>query len=150
MLLDGGRDERLIRDRPLVSGWENINRLVRPDLIPGFLKMFQDGKSYHTQVRVLIHADLQDRHARAEGKEPGMVSVVTDDPMQPAALPTPDSHVFFSEWEKKSDWKNEVTLKRSVYASRATDVALTDCEVSTCSGRMSQPSIFTASGLHLS
>lgn len=39
-----------------------------------------------------------------------MLPVVAEDPMAPSALPTPDSWKFFSEWEKKSGWKNTVTL----------------------------------------
>lgn len=46
------------------------------------------------------------------GKEPGRIPVVAEDPMAMSALPTPDSYVFFSEWEKKSPWKNDVTMKR--------------------------------------
>ena len=52
-----------------------------------------------------------DRLARAAGKPPGMLPVVDQNPQAPSALPTPDSYAFFTEWEKKSDWKNEVTLK---------------------------------------
>lgn len=29
--------------RALVSGWANVERLVRPDFLPNFLQMFQDG-----------------------------------------------------------------------------------------------------------
>lgn len=56
--------------------------------------------------------DKTDRRARAEGKAPTLVPVVDADPNKPSALPTPDSYQFFSEWEKKSGWKNEVTVKR--------------------------------------
>lgn len=44
----GATDRRVkavLSQAALVSGWENINRLVRPDFIPGFLKMFEDGKA---------------------------------------------------------------------------------------------------------
>jgi hypothetical protein len=40
------------------------------------------------------------------------VPVVDADPLKPSALPTPDSYEFFSAWEKKCKWKNEVTVKR--------------------------------------
>lgn len=35
-----------------------------------------------------------------------------EDPTKPSALPTPDSYQFFSAWEAKTAWKNEVTVKR--------------------------------------
>ncbi|KAL2414781.1 hypothetical protein ABEF95_012105 [Exophiala dermatitidis] len=79
---------------PCVSGWDNFGRLVRPDFAVGFSASF-----------------AADRIARAEGKEPGYVPVVDPDPLKPSALPTPDSYEFFSSWEKKSNWKNAVTLK---------------------------------------
>jgi hypothetical protein len=40
-----------------------------------------------------------------------MVPVVDADPLKPSALPTPDSYEFFTTWAKKSNWKNDVTLK---------------------------------------
>ena len=72
------------------------------------------------------------------GKDATKIPVVDADPTKPSALPTADSknesakrplmsqdttnscihrslgYQFFSEWEKKSDWKNEVTLRRFV------------------------------------
>jgi hypothetical protein len=45
-----------------------------------------------------------------------MVPVVDADPLKPSSLPTPDSYEFFSAWEKKSHWKNNVTLRRLVDA----------------------------------
>lgn len=55
-----------------------------------------------------------DRLGRAAGKEPSMVPVVDADPLKPSSLPTPDSYEFFTMWEKNSNWKNNVTLKRLV------------------------------------
>lgn len=52
-----------------------------------------------------------DRHARATGKEPTTLPVVAPDPLAPSALPTPDSHTFFMQWESKSPWTNTVTLR---------------------------------------
>ena len=48
------------------------------------------------------------------GKDAGRLPVVAEDPMAPSSLPTPDSYKFFSEWEKKSNWKNDVTVRRYV------------------------------------
>ncbi|TKA82524.1 hypothetical protein B0A55_01230 [Friedmanniomyces simplex] len=88
------RVKAVLSQGPLVSGWENTTRSVRPDFVHHFLKMFQD-----------------DRHARAQGHEPTRIPAVVPDPMQPAAMPSPDNYHFFTAWEKKSDWKNEITLK---------------------------------------
>ena len=51
------------------------------------------------------------RHARSSGKEPAMLPVVDENPMAPSALPTADSYTFFTAWGKKSNWKNEVTIR---------------------------------------
>jgi hypothetical protein len=53
-----------------------------------------------------------DRIARAAGEKAATIPVVADDPSVPSALPTADSYKFFSEWEAKSAWKNEVTVRR--------------------------------------
>jgi fermentation-respiration switch protein FrsA (DUF1100 family) len=37
--------------------------------------------------------------------------VVDADVQKPSALPTPDSFEFFTAWGKKSNWKNDVTVK---------------------------------------
>jgi len=79
---------------PCVNGWENFHRLIRPDFVPGLNEMFQ-----------------ADRQARAAGKEAGTIPVVDADPSKPSALPTADSHTFFTAWQKKSNWKNECTVK---------------------------------------
>lgn len=55
---------------------------------------------------------MSDRLSRAQGKEPTIIPAVDADPLKPSSLPTPDSYEFFTTWEKKSNWKNEVTLKR--------------------------------------
>lgn len=57
---------------------------------------------------------FKDRHGRMAGKDPVRIPVVDENPMNPSALPTADSYKFFTEWEKKSSWKNDVTLRRSV------------------------------------
>jgi pimeloyl-ACP methyl ester carboxylesterase len=51
-----------------------------------------------------------DRLARARGEAPAMIPVVTADPAQPAALPTPDAYEFFSAYEGTA-WRNEVTMR---------------------------------------
>jgi len=97
VLYVGAADRRVkvvLSQVPCVSGWENFHRLVRPDFAMGFNTAF-----------------AADRVARAEGKEPGVVPVSDADPMKPSALPTTDSWEFFSAWEKKSKWKNTVTIK---------------------------------------
>ncbi|KAL2068750.1 hypothetical protein VTL71DRAFT_15088 [Oculimacula yallundae] len=88
------RVKAVLSQVPCVDGWSNFHRLIRPDFVPGMNEMFQ-----------------ADRLARAAGKEAGTIPVVDADPSKPSALPTPDSYTFFSAWEKKSDWKNECTIK---------------------------------------
>lgn len=61
-----------------------------------------------------------DRLARQSGKEPTRIPVVHSNPLETSALPTPDSYTFFSAWESKSTWKNDVTVK-SVEMLRAND-----------------------------
>jgi len=52
-----------------------------------------------------------DRLSRAAGNPPGLIPVVDEDPQKPSALPTPESYEFFTNWAKKSNWKNETTVK---------------------------------------
>ena len=102
MLWVGSIDRRVkavLCQAPCVDGWANFHRLIRPDFIAGLDGMFQ-----------------ADRHARAEGKEPGRLPVVDENPMAASALPTPDSFTFFSAWEKKCNWKNDVTVRSWVFS----------------------------------
>ena len=81
---------------PLVSGFRNIQRLVRQDFLAANRAAFD-----------------QDRAARYRGEPPAMVPVVDPDPMAVSALPTPDSWEWFSETGKSRApaWRNEVTLR---------------------------------------
>jgi cephalosporin-C deacetylase-like acetyl esterase len=88
------RVKAVMSQAPCVDGWANFHRLIRPDFIGGLDDMFQ-----------------ADRHARAEGKEPGRIPVVDENPMAASALPTADSFKFFKMWEPKCEWKNEVTVR---------------------------------------
>ena len=99
VLTVGAIDRRVravVAQVPLISGWRNVLRLVRADMIAGFRAMFD-----------------ADREGRAAGKEPQMVAVVTDDPLGAAALPTPDSFQWFTETgaTRAPSWRNEVTLR---------------------------------------
>lgn len=99
VLVVGAIDRRVkcvVSQVPLISGHENARRLVRADFIAGFQKMFAD-----------------DRRSRYAGGAPAMVPVVCADPAGPAALPTADSHQWFTETAKlrAPAWKNEVTLR---------------------------------------
>jgi pimeloyl-ACP methyl ester carboxylesterase len=81
---------------PIVEGHESFRRLVRPDFIGGFREQFD-----------------ADRLARFHGGEPATVPVVAEDPLAPAALPTPDSYQWFTETAeaRAPSWRNEVTLR---------------------------------------
>lgn len=99
VLVVGAIDRRVrcvVSQVPLVTGWGNIQRLVRADMI--------------AQVRAQCDAD---REARFRGEPPGMIPVVSEDPMGPAALPTSDSYQWFMETgrTRAPAWRNEVTLR---------------------------------------
>ena len=80
---------------PMTDGWENFLRLARPDLVQQLNQGFE-----------------MDRMSRATGNPPMMLPVVSADPHGPSALPSPESHQYFSAWEhEKSTWKNELTLR---------------------------------------
>jgi len=81
---------------PLASGYQNFQRLVRPDFIPG--------------TRALLD---EDRRNRYNGGAPGLMPVVAEDPQAPSALPTADSWQWFTETGKlrAPSWRNEVTLR---------------------------------------
>ncbi|ETN43928.1 uncharacterized protein HMPREF1541_11059 [Cyphellophora europaea CBS 101466] len=88
------RVKAVLSQVPLADGYTNFQRLIRCDFVSSMNQMFQD-----------------DRLARAAGKDPGRLPVVDADPMKPSALPTADSFVFFDAWAKKSDWKNDCTVR---------------------------------------
>jgi hypothetical protein len=56
-----------------------------------------------------------DRLGRFAGKHPQTMPVVDQDPLKPSALPTLGSYEFLTAWGKKSNWKNEVTVKSHVF-----------------------------------
>ena len=99
VLVLGAIDKRIkcaVAQVPLVSGFRNIQRLVRQDFLAPNRTLFE-----------------QDRAARFRGEPPAMVPVVDPDPMAVSALPTPDSWQWFSETGKTRApaWRNEVTLR---------------------------------------
>jgi fermentation-respiration switch protein FrsA (DUF1100 family) len=98
-LVVGAIDRRVkcvVSQVPLCNGYRNILRLVRADMV--------------AQVRSQLD---QDREARFAGGPPAMISVVSEDPAGPAALPTADSYQWFTETgrTRAPAWKNEVTLR---------------------------------------
>ena len=99
VLVVGATDRRVkcvVSQVPLISGYQNLRRLVRADQIAG--------------LRAALEAD---RRARFAGQPPAMVPVVSEDPAGVAALPTPDSWSWFSETgrTRAPAWRNEVTLR---------------------------------------
>ena len=76
VLVVGAIDRRVkcvVAQVPLISGHANARRLIRSDFI--------------VQVQA---ACLEDRKARYQGKPPAMIPVVSENPMGPAVLPTPE------------------------------------------------------------
>jgi fermentation-respiration switch protein FrsA (DUF1100 family) len=99
VLVLGAIDRRIravVSQVPLISGWRNVLRLVRADMVAQYRAMFD-----------------ADRDARYAGKEPEVVPVVTDDPLGAAALATPDSFAWFTETgrTRAPSWQNAVTLR---------------------------------------
>ncbi len=100
----------------MANGWDVGQRLIRPDFAAGLDTAFAGGKyQQHQTTSFLAYlVTVLDRLGRLQGKAGATIPVVDADPLKPSALPTSDSHAFFSAWEKKSNWKNEVTLKRFI------------------------------------
>jgi uncharacterized protein len=99
VLVVGAIDRRVkcvVSQAPMISGHDNVRRLVRADHIAGFQRMFED-----------------DRRSRYAGNPPAMVPVVSEDPAGPAALASADSWAWFTETgrNRAPSWKNEVTLR---------------------------------------
>jgi len=100
VLVVAAQDRRVgcvVSQVPLISGYDNVRRLVRADHLAGLREAFD-----------------ADRAARYAGQPPAMIPVCyTDDPAGPCALPTADTHDFFLGpiLERATTWRNEVTLR---------------------------------------
>ena len=100
VLVVAAQDRRVgcvVSQVPLISGYDNSRRLVRADHLAGLRAAFD-----------------ADRAARYVGQPPAMIPVCyTDDPAEPCALPTADTHDFFLGpiLERATTWRNEVTLR---------------------------------------
>ena len=90
------RVKAVVAQAPLISGWRNVQRLVRADLLAG--------------LRAMCDAD---RAARFLGQPPTVIPVVSNDPMSPCALPTTDAWPWFTETAQACApaWRNELTLR---------------------------------------
>lgn len=90
------RVKAVVSQVPAISGYDNYRALVRVDYIDNYLALFDS-----------------DRANRFAGGEPATVPVVAENPMDPAALPSPDSWTWFTEnsGERAPNWKNEVTVR---------------------------------------
>jgi uncharacterized protein len=99
VLVVGAVDRRVrcvVAQVPLVSGHDNVRRLIRPDRLAGLHRMF-----------------VEDRRGRMAGKPPAMMPVVAEGQSAPSVLPTPDSWMWFTETgrTRAPSWRNEVTLR---------------------------------------
>jgi fermentation-respiration switch protein FrsA (DUF1100 family) len=99
VLVVGAIDRRakcVVSQAPMISGHDNVRRLVRADHIAEFQRMFE-----------------ADRRSRYAGGPPATVPVVSEDPAGPAALASADSWKWFTETgrSRAPSWKNEVTLR---------------------------------------
>ncbi|QXJ29418.1 Hydrolase, alpha/beta fold family [Saccharolobus shibatae B12] len=105
VIVVGSLDSRVkavVAQVPLVSGSENLRRLVRSDMMPQLRAMF-----------------AEDYERRIKGEKPLTIPVVCKSPPEMCALPTADSYEWFIETGKKKapNWKNEVTLRSVEYLS---------------------------------
>jgi len=110
------RVKAVLSQIPCVSGYDTFHRLIRPDFVAGLNALFQEGRQHQMCVGVDKLA-IVDRLGRFTGKHPQTMPVVDQDPLKPSALPTLDSYEFLTAWGKKSNWKNEVTVKSYVFPS---------------------------------
>ena len=99
VLVVAARDRRVkcvVSQVPLVQGLENARRLVRADHWLGLREGF-----------------VSDRRGRLHGDAPLTLPVIGETFGDPCALPTEDSHKFFSDLpaENRGKWKNEITLR---------------------------------------
>ncbi|KAL3440006.1 Alpha/Beta hydrolase protein [Aspergillus insuetus] len=88
------RVKAVISQVPLVDGWQNIHRVLRPDFIPAVNKLFK-----------------KDRLGVFTGEAPAVLPVVSEDPGQQSALPTVKSPEAFTSLGPHANWKNFVTIK---------------------------------------
>lgn len=89
------RIKAVVSQVPLVDGWANAQRLMRPDVFAGFHEML-----------------AQDRLSRYEGNESVRIPVVAPEG-EPSALPTPESYEWFTQTGQHiaPNWRNEVSLE---------------------------------------
>lgn len=89
------RVKAVVSQVPLVNGWKNAQRLMRPDVFDNFVKSLGE---YRT--------------ARYNGAEIQHIPVIAPEG-EPSALPTPDSYEWFKTTGETiaPNWKNEVTLE---------------------------------------
>ncbi|WP_016732148.1 alpha/beta hydrolase [Saccharolobus islandicus] len=105
VIVVGSLDSRvkaIVAQVPLISGSENLRRLVRSDMRPQLRAMF-----------------AEDYERRMKGEKPLTIPVVCKSPPEMCALPTADAYEWFTETGKKRapNWKNEVTLRSLEYLS---------------------------------
>ncbi|MCJ2057901.1 alpha/beta hydrolase [Methylobacterium sp. J-048] len=92
---------------PFISGSLSARRRTRSDLVPAQLRRFE-----------------ADRAARFRGDEPATLPAVSDDPLQPCAMPGQDGYAFFTGTRASApNWHNAVTL-RSAELSRENEPAV--------------------------
>ncbi|PPJ58573.1 hypothetical protein CBER1_06675 [Cercospora berteroae] len=104
----GATDPRIkavIACAPVVSGWGQARRLIRPDVLGPTLKAFEE-----------------DRKARYTGSDKPIarIPVISSDPNGIASLAAPEAYAYFSKYEKSnnpsSTWVNDMTLRTSYLA----------------------------------
>jgi len=88
------RVKAVLSQVPMVSGWENAQRLARPGTVAELNDLFQE-----------------DRLARAAGKPARTIPVVDLNPLATSALSLPEAHEWVYGYGSNIPYKNEVTIK---------------------------------------
>ena len=103
------RVKAVLAQVPMISGWENANRLISSVAIPEIQKICVAGYIIHNFRLIIL-----DRINRMKGGKPATVPVVTNDPHGMAALPGIGAWEYFetAHLTKAPNWVNEVTIKR--------------------------------------
>ncbi|KAF2167913.1 hypothetical protein M409DRAFT_22059 [Zasmidium cellare ATCC 36951] len=95
----GAADPRVrvvVATAPVVSGWGQAQRVIPPG-----------------SREAVWGAFAADRKARVDGAEPARIPVVSEDPAAPCTMPSRSAHAWFSKWEGKSSWVNDLTVRTS-------------------------------------
>lgn len=81
---------------PVISGGTSLSRFINSEAMRGIRRMFD-----------------QDRLARFQGAEPGVIPLITEDPTAMAAMADRETYAWYQsiEPERLATWRNEITVR---------------------------------------